>query len=248
MQLQPLLHEPALLLEHERMLVFADVHIGIERDLREQGVHIPSKTQQIFDHVTRLCKQYRPQSVLVCGDVKHTIPHFSFQEEREVGQLFSILTSFAEVHVIPGNHDGNLGSLLPKTVKIHSSKGWLVGDVGFVHGHRWPSDDIMQANYVVVSHTHPTVMLRDSMGHQSFEPCWLRGFLRTKPLEKRYSLKKSPEFVVMPSFNPLCGGVAVNKENLVGPLGKSLDLLTTQVFLLDGTRLGRLTDLIPAEY
>jgi len=242
-QLQPVSNEPLLFIKKQQMLVLADVHIGIERELREQGLHIPSKTQQLIDHITNVCQTYHPQKVVICGDIKHTIPHFTYQEERDVQCFFQALLSYAQVHVIPGNHDGNLKSLLPSEIQIHSSKGWVVDEIGFAHGHRWPSEEVMNSSFVVVSHTHPTVMLRDRLGHQSYEPCWLRGFLKKEILQRRYASSKGPEIVVMPAFNPLCGGIAVNTDGLVGPIGKYLDISDVRVFLLDGTFLGRVNDL-----
>ena len=43
----------------------------------------------------------------------------------------------------------------------------------------------------------------------------------------------------MPSFNPLCGGIAVNQQGISGPLGKLIDAKNGEVYLIDGTSLGR---------
>jgi metallophosphoesterase superfamily enzyme len=76
-------------------------------------------------------------------------------------------------------------------------------------------------------------MLTDRLGYKSFEQCWLRGnFLHVKR-----------RFIVMPAFNPLCGGIAANKEPIIGPFGKIVDLENAEVYLLNGTALGRIKDL-----
>jgi len=49
--------------------------------------------------------------------------------------------------------------------------------------------------------------------------------------------------LVMPAFNPLCGGIAVNKEGIMGPIGKIMDIKNAQVYLLDGSSLGRVKDI-----
>ena len=48
----------------------------------------------------------------------------------------------------------------------------------------------------------------------------------------------------MPAFNPLCGGMAVNQEGITGPIGKIIDIQNTQMYLIDGTSLGKVIDII----
>ena len=43
-ELQPIIDEPALLLKEKKLLVIADLHIGIETELRENGLQVPSQT------------------------------------------------------------------------------------------------------------------------------------------------------------------------------------------------------------
>ena len=45
--LQPLIDEPALLLKEKKLLVIADLHIGIESELRENGLQVPSQTRMM---------------------------------------------------------------------------------------------------------------------------------------------------------------------------------------------------------
>ena len=47
----------------------------------------------------------------------------------------------------------------------------------------------------------------------------------------------------MPAFNPLCGGVAVNRDPLLGPFGSLIDVDNTELYLLDGTSLGKINDM-----
>ena len=49
--------------------------------------------------------------------------------------------------------------------------------------------------------------------------------------------------IIMPAFNELCGATTVNKDALLGPIAKNLDYKKTHIFLLDGTDLGKLSDL-----
>ena len=47
----------------------------------------------------------------------------------------------------------------------------------------------------------------------------------------------------MPAFNPLCGGIAANKEGITGPLGKIIEIGNAHIFLIDGTYLGKIKDI-----
>jgi metallophosphoesterase superfamily enzyme len=47
----------------------------------------------------------------------------------------------------------------------------------------------------------------------------------------------------MPAFNPLCGGIAVNKEPIIGPFEKILNVKNANVYLLDGSSLGKVKDI-----
>ena len=149
----------------------------------------------------------------------------------------------SKIHIIPGNHDGNISKLSPSDVILHPSKGYVFKDIGLVHGHRWPSSELMLCRYLIIAHTHPTVMLEDRLGYKNFETCWLKGEINKKSLSSRYPESKNIKFVVLPAFNPLCGGIAANVDGFIGPFGKIIDLKNSEVFLLDGSFLGKIQDL-----
>jgi metallophosphoesterase superfamily enzyme len=47
----------------------------------------------------------------------------------------------------------------------------------------------------------------------------------------------------MPAFNSLCGGLAINQFGISGPLGKYIDINNAQIYLLDGSSLGKLKNI-----
>ena len=82
------------------------------------------------------------------------------------------------------------------------------------------------------------------------EPIWVRAQLRPSRLPKklRAHLRRRIPVYLMPPFNPLLAGVPVNRlgpGGAIGPLFKSgaIDLPQGEVYLLDGTYLGRVKDL-----
>jgi putative SbcD/Mre11-related phosphoesterase len=240
---QPTPNEPALFIKDKKILVVADLHIGIESELRELGLNVASQTQNMIDHLMSLLTKYKPKEVVLLGDIKHNIPSATIQERRDVKNFLETIKEYGTIHVIPGNHDGNIKYLSPEQILIHPSDGFRIENIGFVHGHRWPSEDIMLCEQIITAHTHPTIMLTDRREYKTFEPCWLKGgFLKGK-LNEKYPESKDPLVLVMPAFNPLCGGIAANKDGITGPLGKIIDIQNALIYLIDGSSLGKVKDL-----
>jgi len=261
---------PALLLEEEeRVLLVSDLHMGFEYELAKMGISIPYQSDRFLKELLTIVNQCKPQRLIVVGDLKHGIPVASFRERREIPEFFDSLKEQVEaVEVVRGNHDGGLQDLVPKDVKIHSSKGLLIGEefkVGIFHGHAWPSPRVMEADLFVTGHNHPTVLLRTPLGIRLSRRIWAQGTCEGKrlaaaylesegkaagegPLEQFEGFHKvkvrNPKMVLMPAFNDLLGGLPINSEapkRLLGPLLRTGAVETSdfEVYLLDGTFLGK---------
>lgn len=167
-ELKPISNEPALFI-NKKILVVADLHIGIESELREQGLNTVSQTDTMAQHFISICKKYKPEDIILLGDIKHNIPSSTIQERRDVRDFLEAIKSYGTIHILPGNHDGNLQKISPPDMIIHPSDGFVLENLGFVHGHRWPSKEIMQCDQIIIAHTHPTIMLTDRLGHKNFD-------------------------------------------------------------------------------
>ena len=240
-ELEPVPDVPALAMRGERRWVcVADLHLGIEAQLRRAGFNIPSQTPKMLSSLELLSPF--GDSLLILGDLKHRIPSVSYREDREIPPLLErLLNRFKEILIVSGNHDGGLASILPKEVKAVSGPGTRLEDVGLMHGHVWPSEDAMRGKKLVMGHIHPSVLLADSLGTKTNEKCWLKGRLRRKSILERYQTCPS-ELVVVPAFNPLLTGTPINSSNptRLGPLFRNdlVDPKSVRAYLLDGTNLG----------
>ena len=234
--IQPVHGIPALRVDNA--LVVADLHIGLEAQLMSKGFHITSRTEDMFDAIERASEGCN--KLIVLGDVKNSVPGSSKQEYREIPDFFIRLTEmFNTVTVVRGNHDTNIEEYLPPEVKVAPASGMKIGDTGFIHGHTWPSADVMDCRTLVLAHNHPAMYFVDGVKKQTAEPCWLRG--RFVSGGEKY--ERFPEsFIVVPAFNRILGGSPVNAENgeFLGPLMKSefMDLDNSGIHLLDGIYLG----------
>ena len=261
---------PAMLVEtDERVMIASDFHIGIEYELAKMGISIPYQTERLLRELLSIVEENRPDRLVLLGDIKHGVPITSFQERQEIPKFFTALKeAVAQIDVIPGNHDGDIGQLLPQGVNLHSSRGFMLGDkfrIAAIHGHAWPYPKLMSANLIVMGHNHPTVLLKTPLGIRISQRAWVKGRCSGTAIARTYLKKvgidpgenpradferhfrariRSPLMVIIPTFNDLLGGLPINVEppkSLLGPLMRSgaIDIDRLEVYLLDGTFLGK---------
>lgn len=235
-----------------RVLVVGDLHIGIETDYAIGGVRIPSATPSMVDRLRRLAAATRARQLVIAGDLKHSVGAPTPQEVVEVPQaLDEVARAFEEVVVVPGNHDGLVGELVPRQpgsrVRLAPVGGHLCrGGLLVVHGHAWPDPGLARrARALATAHTHAAVALQDLMGKVQKEPCWARARVNPEAWRDRFGVEGRPEVILMPPFNDLCTGVPLNVAGGLGPLlrGGFVDLGAAEVYLLDGIHLGSLRSL-----
>ncbi|PIU59812.1 hypothetical protein COS86_02285, partial [Candidatus Bathyarchaeota archaeon CG07_land_8_20_14_0_80_47_9] len=274
--LTPLFPHPAALLKTQktRTMIIADLHIGWEMALAEKGIHVPTQTPKLLKKLMALITDYQPQKLLVLGDVKHTVATAQMSEWHDIPDFFNELKKqVQEIFVIRGNHDGNLEPLLPEAVKIQPATGITVGEIGFFHGHQWPSPTLLGCKTLVMGHVHPMVAFRDPAGFRISRQVWVKADCNAMALTKvllqkhRIKVEKTPEetlrkhfktnarttqLFIMPSFNDFLGGRPLNekrldqpKTDIVGPVLRSeaVNMENAETYLLDGTFLGTLNQL-----
>jgi len=251
--LSPLFPSPALLLRKgkERILIVADLHIGWEVALAEQGIHVPSQTPKMKEKLLKLVDLYKPTSLLFLGDVKHTVARVELEEWQDIPDLFEALVQkVGEIRVILGNHDGSLEPLLPSKVQIIPSTGIALFDAGFTHGNAWPAPELLQCHSLIIGHVHPTVAFRDPLGFRLTAQVWVRAWINGeqlvraflkgtgfrlkagenpfKVLQKNFHVNfKASELYIMPYFNEFLGGRSINRR-VTGRserIGKSIEYL-----------------------
>jgi len=250
----PLPPNPAALIKAQktRTMIIADLHIGWEMALSEKGIHVPTQTPKLLKRLTDLITTYRPEKILILGDVKHTVATAEIGEWHDVPDFFNELKKQTkEICIIRGNHDGNLEPLLPENIKLSPSTGMTIGEVGFFHGHRWPSPTLLKCKTLVMGHAHPIIAFRDPAGFRITRQVWVKANcsktrlaetllqkykvkIEKNPEEtllKHYKIKpKTSQLFIMPSFNDFLGGRPLNErkvsgnaktERIVGPVLRS---------------------------
>ncbi len=226
---------PAALIKNgkTKTLLIADPHLGWEMSLQEKGIHVPSQTPKILNKLTAIITKYKPEQLVILGDVKYTVVSSELSEWHDIPDFFAKLQGYVgAIAIVRGNHDANLEPLLPENVKLLPATGEVIGDVGVFHGHKWPSPALLQCKTLVMGHLHPVVVFRDPAGFKITRQVWMKANCDSEALakillqkhnvkikgtvaetlKKHYNIRlKAKEIFIMPSFNDFLGGRPVNE-------------------------------------
>ena len=242
---------PALLVEQDRrVLVVADLHMGIESGLERHGVHIASRSAARVDRVVACIEETEPDLLLLLGDVKHNVPVTSRQEYRELPGVLATFRNRVPIAVAPGNHDGGIGRFL-EPGELLLPGGTLIDGVGYLHGHTHPAPELF-GHLIILGHHHPVVSLIDTVGCAArARPAYLYSGIDGACLPE--GAEASPEsrtrLLFVPAFNEFAGGIDIQRlqKSGLGPLSRCIDEKTAEVFLADGTYVGSPATLCPAD-
>lgn len=159
----------AALIMPEEVLVIADLHLGCEAALEQEGLSLPRvQTRKIGSYVRELIDSVSPSRLIVAGDLKHNFSRNLAQEWEDVSRFVRDLSEAAPMVVVKGNHDNFLGSILRElgTPLVRETE---VGGVRVAHGHSGAPSDIP----TIIGHIHPSIGLRDGVDARTKDRCFL---------------------------------------------------------------------------
>jgi putative SbcD/Mre11-related phosphoesterase len=224
-----------------KTMLIADPHIGWELALQEKGIHVPSQTSKILSKLSAVIGDFKPDALVILGDVKYSVVSGAHGEWQDVPEFFKKLQEqVPKISIVRGNHDANLEPLLPEKIDMLPATGAVIGDVGVFHGHKWPSPELLGCRTLVMGHLHPVVVFRDPTGCRLMRQVWMRLVIDSEALAK-ILLQKSKtkvegsveekllkcfgvklatkELYIMPSFNDFLGGRPINQTRPKHELG-----------------------------
>ncbi len=196
-----------LLLKKQKVLVFADFHIGFEEALNKQGILIPRfQFKDIIARLEKIFAKVKPDTIVVNGDLKHEFGKISEQEWRETLKLIEFLAKHCKKLLLTkGNHDKILGPIAKKRnidiVDFFESGGILI-----IHGDKIPKD-LSKYKTIIIGHEHPAVSIQEGGRVEKFK-CYITGKYKRKTL------------IVQPSFNMVTEGTDILKESTLSPFLK----------------------------
>ena len=243
-------------------LIISDIHLGIEEEISEErGIHFPLQDTNIIQRIKSLVKKYNLSSLYIIGDVKHTILTDIPYNWDIIPEFMEALVEIVETMIIPGNHDGGLESLLPRSVELADVHGIVIGmdedRIGLIHGHSWPAPELLDASRFIAGHSHPAVsrfrtVSKPEIGldirrYAGSIPVVINSELSKNCIRHHLGMLEIPDddsatLTTLPSFNQLISGIAVNSPSseFQGPLFENscVDVLESEIYSTDGLYLG----------
>jgi len=195
----------ALWLAREKILAIADLHIGYEQALNEQGILAPRAMFKEIEKEIKGLLKLKPKIIVINGDLKHEFGRISRQEWKDVSNILDFLKKHAEkIILIKGNHDTILESITNKnqvsSVPIILKDFYIKDNICFMHGHKMLTECLdKKIKTIVLGHRHPALVLRDKAKSESYK-CFLIGRWKNKNI------------IIMPSFFPLVEGSDISAD------------------------------------
>jgi putative SbcD/Mre11-related phosphoesterase len=203
LSIRPIHSSAALLIDEQtkrrRYLAISDLHIGFESELSTKGINIDEQT--FFDEITKeladLINSNKIDAVILLGDIKNTIRSISNYEWHIIPQFFKFLSEVTDIYLVPGNHDSNLRFLIPENVNTMGSKGMVLDDTLFIHGHTMPTIAKANIKRIVMGHIHPVFLRNNSMING--QRVWIYLKLVKKAIIP--ATQGELDIVIVPAFN-----------------------------------------------
>lgn len=170
--------KPIVYIESEKILVFADAHLGFEEEMAKHGLFLPRvQKKKLLDLLNNIFNELCVKEIIVAGDIKHQFGQLGRIEARELREVFDYLIKHVEkIIIVRGNHDNFLPLITRRYENIRLVDDYhIIRDIMIIHGHKklvLPKEK--QIRLIIMGHEHPSLGLRDKLGYLIKYPCFLR--------------------------------------------------------------------------
>lgn len=191
-------------IKETKTCVLSDIHIGLEEELFAHGLVFPLREKmELLRRIEIVLERFNPRKLVIAGDVVHSFGRADHRIRRKLEFILNKIRSRCELVLVSGTHDGML-PYMGFTAQSRCDEG------GFTVSHG--DEELGEHGHLIMGHEHPVLdveMMR--------VPCYLFG----------RCMMDGSDIMVLPAFNPLCQGVAVNhleSSDLLSPLLRRLDI------------------------
>ncbi len=207
-----LIREDRGIIVNGEWLVIADLHLGYEISLAEEGIYFPEvQYKEFVDRLIKIKNTFNISKIVINGDLKHKFSYHSSIGWKIIENFIEFLAEeFEKAIFIRGNHDTFLIKYLKK-YNFELLDYYTLDNIFITHGHKF-FDNSLNYKAVVIGDEHPAISLYDEIGIKHKIKVFLVG--RTK----------NNILIVLPSFSDLFPGLSINevpKEELTSPYLKS---------------------------
>ncbi len=213
-------------------LIIGDLHIGLESELSASGLKVPSQAEDMVREINEMLFSNDCSELIILGDLKHGIPWAEWEEKEKLKSFVEKIERKTDLTIVKGNHDASIEEYIDTVVE--DPHGYREGEEYFLHGHAEPRDEAFECERIFTCHLHPIIKITDSLGKTTSHKVWLTG-----EVEKE---SRKADVIVVPAFNSLLSGADV-REEFIGPMEKYVDRDELNVRLLNGTDLGKVSEI-----
>ncbi|MCL5101487.1 MAG: metallophosphoesterase [Candidatus Parvarchaeota archaeon] len=208
--------------------VLADPHFGFEEALNAEGYSVASKTNELLADITAL----NSENLIILGDLRSGYTEILPNEGRELFTILSRLSNrFKNIIITKGNHDGGLSKLTDRLPNIKLVKEFLYRNVGFLHGHALPSEELSKTvKTICFGHLHPSITISDRNGVIYKKDCWSLFDIHLPKKKYKNSIVKYG--VAVPKFNKYIGSTDVIRKNGLMRYAKPTGRLSTDMLIV----------------
>ncbi|MGC9057682.1 MAG: metallophosphoesterase [Candidatus Micrarchaeia archaeon] len=209
-----------------KWIIISDIHID---DIKGHWKVAACEVEEILESTGK-------SKLLILGDVKKSIT----KGEYGAAQFIKEIGSRYELHITKGNHDGNIEKY-SDYCKVHGPGGVRIGNVGFLHGHAWPDEELLACGTLAIGHVHPSKVFGE--GWMLKVPVWIMGSIHNlKKYYRKNTANKNMKLVCFPSFASYISGAGStfgSSERPISPLLREDIFIkkSAKIFLLNGIRI-----------
>lgn len=193
-----------LFIRESGICVASDLHIGLEDELRRQGLAFPLKEgPMLSERLEEILDAFKPGLFVLAGDIFHSFDRLDNGVRDKFNLVMKTIEKECNVILLKGSHDTMISSIGVESMERYDADGFT-----FIHGH----DNISNHSNIVLGHEHPVIQIE-----MERLPCFLFG--------RRVIDDK--DLFVLPAFNPLCQGVTINHmdgRDMLSPLLKKVNV------------------------
>ena len=183
-----LLPSRAVLLPQTNELLICDIHLGKGEYFQQNGIPLTNNAdEQNLLRIKNIVKEYKPNKLIILGDLFHSKYSITESLKREVELLAQTLN--IKIELIVGNHD--IGCKVKNISFLYFKRS-----NNFIFSHE-PINKISDHILNICGHYHPKLYLSNSKDKLSF---------------RCFALDKKENILYLPAFGDLTGGYPCKKS------------------------------------
>ncbi len=153
-------------------LLLADTHLGKSAHFRRAGIAVPRAVADAnFERLRSLLIDFRPERVLVLGDLFHSNYNAAWAEFCALIEQFDSVS----FELVPGNHDILGATRYAEAGLVLHGAILDEGPFRFQHFPPYPEETPPADRYILSGHLHPCVRLRGKARYGARLPCFYFG-------------------------------------------------------------------------